>query len=211
MARPRPRSPRAARKGRPRYRADARRAILDEAEALLIEEGREAFSMRRLAERCGCSAPTLYHYFRDKPGLIGELLEERLSALAGELRAVAPSPDPVATFSALAAAFAGFGVRNPGHYQLLVAASADDAPDPPSSEEVRRLFGEPLEALVGRGDLAAGDLETLRQGLWCLVHGFVLLQTTRPDDDWVPELLDLSLQAMIRGSLRRPAATRSRS
>ena len=191
-----------------RYRADTRRAILDAAEELLVEGGPDAFSMRRLAERCGCTAPTLYHYFRDKPGLIVELLEERLQGLARELRAVKPSRDPLQTVCALGTAFARFGLRNPGHYQLLVAPRGDDTPDPPSTEEVQRLFLDPLEELVRRGDLAEGELERLRQGLWCLLHGFILLQSTHPDHAWEPALLDASLDAMIRGSLR-PAPPRA--
>jgi AcrR family transcriptional regulator len=184
-----------------RYRADARRSILDAAQDLLVEGGSEAFTMRRLAERCGCSAPTLYHYFPDKPGLVQALLEERLQGLARELRAVEPSPDPLEAICRLGTAFARFGLRNPAHYQLLVAPRDSETPDPPSTDEVQRLFLEPLEELVRRGALAEGQLESLRQGLWCLLHGFILLQTTRPDHDWEPALLDASLDAMIRGSL----------
>ena len=54
-------------------RSQARRAILDATQSLLVEGGYEAFSMRRLAERCGYTAPTIYHHFGDKPGLIGAL------------------------------------------------------------------------------------------------------------------------------------------
>jgi AcrR family transcriptional regulator len=167
--------------------------------------------MRRLAERCGCSAPTLYHYFRAQPGLIVELLEERLQGLVRELRAAKPSPDPVESIRRLASAFARFGVRNPGHYQLLVAPRGADMPEPPSTEAVERLFLDPLEELVRRGQLAAGELERLRQGLWCLVHGFVVLQTTQPDHGWEPGLLDASLDALIRGWLgSTPPRVRSR-
>jgi AcrR family transcriptional regulator len=202
-----------------RHRADTRRAILDAAEELLVEGGPDACSMRRVAERCGCTAPTLYHYFRDKPGLIVELLEERLQGLVRELRAVEPSRDPAETVRALGAAFARFGLRNPGHYQLLVAPRGADTPDPPSSQEVQRLFLDPLEELVRRGDLPPGDLERLRQGLWCLVHGFILLQTTHTEHPWEPGLLDAALDATIRGALRpdreraatpRAGASRSR-
>ncbi len=191
----------AAAQRRNRYRADARRSILDAAQELLMEGGSEAFTMRRLADRCGYSAPTLYHYFRDKPGLVQALREERLQLLAAELRAVEPSPSPVETLRRLGAAFARFGLRNPGHYQLLVAPQDQEAPDLPSQEEVERVFLEPLEELVRRGELLEDRLETLRQGMWCLLHGLILLHTTRPDDAWEPELLDASLDAMVRGAL----------
>lgn len=186
-----------------RHRADSRQAILDAAEELLVEGGLESFSMRRLAERCGCTAPTLYHYFRDKPGLVDALLEERLRELVAELRATQLPGDALGKVRVLCAAFARFGVRNPGHYQLLVAKR--DA-RPPAAEELERLLLDPLEGLARRGELPRERLETVRQGLWSLLHGFILLQTTRPDEDWRPGLLESSLDAMLRGWLRERAA-----
>ena len=190
------------------HRDHTRRAILDAAEELLVQEGLEAFSMRRLAERCGCTAPTLYHYFRDKPGIVAALLEERLRALVTELRRVPLGDDAAENVRILCSAFARFGLRNPGHYQLLVMSRGSDAPDPPSGDEARRLLGAPLEDLVRRDELDPGELEALRQGLWCLLHGFILLQTTRPDDAWEPRLLERSLDALIGGWLRGAGATR---
>ena len=198
------------RERRLQYRADTRRAILDAAEELLVEGGLDAFSMRRLAERCGCTAPTLYHYFRDKPGLIDALLEERLQELVAELREVALSGDTAEDVRVMCSAFARFGLRNPSHYQLLMLNRGAQAPDQPSGEEARQIIHAPLEALVERGDLPESELETLRQGLWSLLHGFILLQTTRPDEDWVEGLLDRSLDAMIRGSLLRGGAGAAR-
>jgi AcrR family transcriptional regulator len=195
---------------RRQYHADTRRGILDAAEALLVEEGLESFSMRRLAGRCGCTAPTLYHYFRDKPTLVAVLLEERLERLVKELRRVARSDDAVEDVLTLTAAFARWGLRHPSHYRLLVMPRGSELPDPPAGEEARRLLGEPLEALVRRGDLPEASLETLRQGLWLLLHGFVLLQTTRPDEAWEPGLLEASLGAMIRGTLALAAAEGAR-
>jgi AcrR family transcriptional regulator len=184
------------------HRDHTRRVILDAAEALLLEGGLETFSMRRLAERCGCTAPTLYHYFRDKLGLVDALLEERLRRLVAELRRVPAGDDAAGNVRALCSAFAHFALRNPSHYQLLVMSRGSESPDPPSAEEARHLLGEPLEQLVRRGHLPEADLEALRQGLWSLLHGFILLQNTRPDETWEPDLLVRSLDALIRGWLR---------
>ena len=180
---------------------------MEAAENLLSERGASGFSMRQLASRCGCTAPTIYHYFRGKPGLIATVLEARLERLVRELRALPLLDDPVATLRSRAAAFALFGVRHPGHYQLLVAEGANGSADSPATEELRRIFTDSLQDLIGRGDLSESDLEILRQGIWSLIHGFILLQTTRPDEEWEPHLLDRSLDAMIRGSLRRHSET----
>jgi len=50
---------------RERQRQEARRTILDATEALMIEANGSDFSIRRLGEKSGYSAPTVYHYFGD--------------------------------------------------------------------------------------------------------------------------------------------------
>jgi len=69
-----------AQERRERQRGEARRTILDAAGEIVMEEGAEAFSMRRLAARCGYTLPTIYHHFGDKQGLIAALLELRFAA-----------------------------------------------------------------------------------------------------------------------------------
>ena len=58
-----------------------------------------------------------------------------------------------------------------------------------------------------RTRVATSEVEALRQGLWSFLHGFILLQSSRPDYEWVPSLLDRSLNAMIRGSIRQRPGT----
>ena len=192
------------------YREDTRKAILEQAERLLSDRGMSGFSMRELASRCGCTAPTVYHYFRGKPALIATLLEARIELLVRELRALPGAEDPVETLRSQATAFALFGVRHPGHYELIVAEDADGSGDSPATGELRDIFTESLGELSVNGDLKESDLERLRQGIWLLVHGFILLQTARPDEAWEPQLLDRSIDALIRGSLRLQDKTSKR-
>ena len=102
---------------RSKLRADARRVILDAAESLLAEGGYEAFSIRRLTERCGYTAPSIYHHFGDKLGLIDALLEEHFAELLKLIGGVPASDDPLDTIRARARAFVGFGLGNPTHYR----------------------------------------------------------------------------------------------
>lgn len=193
---------------RRRYRADAYQSILDAAEELLAESGTDGFSMRRLAAACGCTAATIYHYFRDKPGLIATVLDARLDRLVAELQALSPTGDAAERVRDVSRAFAIFAQRNPGHYQLLVEQVRDNVPESPARERLVRIFADSLQALVDRGQLREADFEVLRQGVWSLIHGFILLQATLPGDEWEPDLLDRSLDALIRGSL---AANRERA
>ncbi len=195
---------------RSQNRAETRRAILDATEGLLLEAGHRGLSVRRLVERCGYSAPTIYHHFKDKDGLIDALLEQRLSLLERELKRVPLVDDPVENLRALTRAFALFGLRNPDHYQLLMQSRAEDAGMIESAEEARRLAQIPAEQIAERNWIELGDLETLHQAIWTMVHGIVSMRALRPDVEWKPELLDQSIEGIIRGWLT-PLAARQTS
>jgi len=188
-------------------RAEARRAILDATEALLVEDGFDAFSMRRLAERCGYTPPTIYHYFGDKQRLLDELLDERCRGLVRGLRRVPLDGDSVRNLRALSLAFARFGLRNPTHYALLSAPRDPELPPPPAAEEARVLLSQPLDQLAADGRLCV-DLEAARQSFWSFLHGFVLLRTTRSDLPWARDVLEVGLDALIRGLVRADGAAR---
>jgi AcrR family transcriptional regulator len=191
-------------------RAGTRRAILDATEALLLEAGHRGFSVRTLVDRCGYSAPTIYHHFKDKDGLIDALLEQRLELLADDLKRVPLIEDPVENLRALTRAFALFGLRNPTHYQLLMQSREEDTGLIESAEEARRLMEIPAEQIAERNWIELGDLDALRQAIWTMVHGIVSLHALRPDVDWKPELLDQSIEGIIRGWLSPEATTTAR-
>lgn len=188
---------------RTRQRAENRRVILEAAERLLVDEGYEQFSMRKLAAGCGYTPPTLYHYFDDKLGLLDALLELRMRDLVDALRGVGPSTDAVEALRRRFEAFADWGTRNPTHYALLTV-HRQRAEALPVAEEARRLLAQPAERLAEAGRLAT-DVETAKQSFWVLVHGLISLRSSRPDVEWSPALGAASLDAMIQGLVRPKA------
>jgi AcrR family transcriptional regulator len=189
----------ASERRRLRQREDARRTILDAAEALVVERGYDAFSMRRLAERCGYTAPTIYHYFKDKKGLFDSLLEERLRRMVDSVRHARRNQDPVERILTVGQAFVRFGLRNPTHVQLLTALRPDPDDPPESSVEARELVEAPLAELAKQGRLLVRDVEEAFQCLWIAMHGAMSLLITRPDYAWSKDLVRTSLAAMLRG------------
>jgi AcrR family transcriptional regulator len=201
----------AAEERRSQSRAETRRAILDATEALLIEGGDAGLSVRRLAARSGYSAPTIYHHFGDKHGVIDALLEERLTRLVDELERVPQTDDPVENLRALTHAFAMFGLRHPAHYQLLMQVREEEAEMIEAAERARLLMETPAEQIAARGWIELADLEALRQAIWTMVHGIVSLQALRPDVEWRSDLLDQSLEGVIRGWLKPRDARESKA
>ena len=190
-----------AERRRQQSRAEARRAILDATEALLVEDGFEAFSMRRLAERCGYTPPTIYHYFGDKQRLIHELLDERFQGLTRSLKRVRTGSDPLHDLRAYAFAFARFGLRNPTFYALLSHPPDPDDPVPAAAEEARAIMEAPLAKLAADGRLEA-DLEATQQAIWSFLHGFILLRTHRADILFHKDVLEVGVEALVRSLIR---------
>jgi AcrR family transcriptional regulator len=182
-------------------RAEARQVILDAVEALLVEGGYRNFSMRKLVERCGYAAPTIYHYFGDKTGLLRELVDARFHVLVDELERVRLGGDPVDNARALGRAFVDFGVRHSTHYELLYLTHhlSQDNEQSEAAEEARRILEAPMLEIDAQGRLRGMDLETARQAMWALCHGVISLRTSRSDLEWSPDLFGKAFDAMLCG------------
>jgi AcrR family transcriptional regulator len=173
--------------------------ILDATEAIMVEDGYDGFSMRRLVARCGYTAPTIYHHFGDKLGLIDALLEERLARLARLLRRAPVAADPLENLRTRSRVFLRWGLRQADHYRVLMSRRDGDLALLRGAEEVRLLIEAPLVELAGAGRLAPPDVEAAGQVLWAVLHGIISLRTSRPDYPWVRGFEDQTLDAAIRG------------
>jgi AcrR family transcriptional regulator len=188
---------------RNRQREEARRAILDATEAILVEDGIELFSIRKLATRCGYTAPTIYHYFSDKDGLIDALLEERFSRLLQRVRRVAVGPDQVENMREYGRAFLRFAASNPTFYRVMMRGPADGGERKVrSAEQARDIMSAPLLALAADGRLWTDDVEAARQSLWAMLHGVIALRLGNPKYAWSKNFADVALETALRGLVR---------
>lgn len=73
-----------------KHESSTREHLIEVGRALLAEVGTDAFTTRLVCERAGVTAPTLYHHFGDKDGLLRAVAESELQAfLLGKQRASA--------------------------------------------------------------------------------------------------------------------------
>lgn len=185
---------------RARQREEARRAILDATETLLIESGGSDFSIRSLSKRCGYSAPTVYHYFRDKDGLVDALLEERIAVLADAIERVPATRDPVRDLSEVLKLFVGFGAAHPTFDRLMWTVSTKGKTrTTPAMERLSARVRPPLEQLAQSGRLGGADIETAGQMIWALLHGLSALRVIEPGHPWVPNLGERAVDTLLHG------------
>src|SRR3954470_7445164 len=177
--------------------------VVAAARALLEQEGRDALTMRRLADQLGIQAPSIYKHFPDKASLELALIEDALVEIGDALHAaVARGGSAKSTVERLLTAYREHSIANPNMYRLATTGPLPGDELPPGLED---WAGEPFLLATGEPYRA--------QALWSFAHGMVILEI----DGRYPEGSDLARPwragaAAFTGSLRPspPAAPTSR-
>jgi len=100
-----------------RQKTFLRQQILDAARELLVRDGYEKLSMRRVAERIDYSPTAIYLHFKDKQELVSSLCDETFARLIRELETLPDEcPDPVARLRKGMERYIAFGLKHPDHY-----------------------------------------------------------------------------------------------
>ncbi len=188
---------------RERQRFEARRAILDATEALVIESAGRDFSMRSLGRRCGYSAPTIYHYFGDKDGLIDALVDERLAELGAALDELADASDPHQSLRDLMLLSVDFWVSRGDVARLIWAVSSEGTTRMPAViDRVSERIGEALRALADQARLRDMEIDTARQIVGAMLQGLISQRMNQPDQPRSPDLSERAIDALLLGLLQ---------
>jgi AcrR family transcriptional regulator len=159
-----------------RERAERERLIVATARELAEQQGWDAVTTRRLAERIEYSQPVLYSHFRGKREIIGAVALVGATEMAAAVGAAASAADgPRARVTAISRAYLDFATRNPAVYDAMfeldggLAFANEDTPQP-----LKDAFAALLESL----EEVAGD--GVHPGLftelfWAALHGLATL------------------------------------
>jgi AcrR family transcriptional regulator len=139
------------------------REIVHAARELLEAEGPDGLSMRRVAERVGIRAPSIYKHLPDKEALEAALISAGFQELAARFEtAAANSDDPV---DALARAYRDYARRHPHLYRLMTELPlARDRLEPGAEDRA----AAPIVEAVGDPDGA--------RAMWAFAHGITILE-----------------------------------
>src|SRR5471032_1161736 len=165
--------------------------ILDAARVIVVRQGFDALSMRKLAEVIGYSPASLYLHFASRDAIAHALSVEGHAMLLAELHACDSVADTGARVKAMAHAYVAFGLTHPEVYRLIFMQNAAYA------------------------DAAFGDPDASAETVWAALHGFVSLSVTAtrhlpaPADALVDGLLDLCYPGVKKKPARRPSTSRT--
>ncbi len=159
-----------------RERAGRERLIVATARELAEQQGWDAVTTRRLAERIEYSQPVLYSHFRGKREIIGAVALDGATEMAAALRDAASAADgPRARVAALARAYLDFAACNPAVSDALfqldggLPYAQEDTPEP-----LKDAFAALLETL---GEVAGDGIQPglFTEVFWAALHGLATL------------------------------------
>ena len=190
---------------RQRYRDLLRRAILDAAREAFVRDGYEGVSMRKLAERIGCSHANLYLHFKDKEALFDCLVQESFDQFGDGLHRLAESArrgDPVELMRKAGRAYVEFGVANPSVYEFafILRRPGQKRRQPHVTyERVRSL----VQRCMDEKRFRRMDVDAASQALWAAAHGITSLLILRPAFPWadrdkvIGQVIDAAVDALL--------------
>ena len=162
--------------GKPRYHHGAlREALLEAAEAELVERGVERFSLRSCAKRAGVSHAAPAHHFGDVAGLLTALAARGFEELTARMDAAdEPSASAADRLVAIGAAYVRFGIDRPALFRLMFGAEYPQLDDAALVGAAETAFGRMLSrvgAVRGDAPMSSPEGRTDVAASWAVVHG----------------------------------------
>ena len=163
------------------------REIVAAARELLELEGPDALSMRRIAERLGIRAPSIYKHLPDKQALENALISMGFEEAAAVFEAALQEDDAL---GAIALAYRSFAKEHPHLYRLMTERPLQREQLAPGAEA---RAAAPLLQVAGNPDAA--------RAVWAFAHGMTILELNGrfPPDADVDAAWDYGLNAFRYG------------
>lgn len=153
---------------------------MDAAREMFVAEGYANVSMRKIADKIGYSATTIYLYFKDKNDLLHQICEQTFARLAQNIKAIhGLSDNPLEKLRSGLREYIHFGLKHPSQYEIVfitplpieTEGSFDDSNGRVAFDTMRSVISECVEANL----LKTNDVELISQTLWAGIHGVTSL------------------------------------
>jgi AcrR family transcriptional regulator len=154
--------------------------ILAAALELLSEGGHVALTVRKVAERAGCSTIGVYTWFGGKDGLVDAILVDGFTDFAEALRSGRAARGALGRLTGQARAYRTWALSHPTHYQVMFLQAVPG--HEPAAEAALAGFGaynvllDEVKAALGRGEIVNADAEAVAMTMWGTVHGLVSIE-----------------------------------
>ena len=178
----------------PEMKPTPRQRLLEAAAELLVRDGE--LSTRAVCEAAGVGAPTLYHHFGDKDGLVEAAIATAYESSLRRKRSRRPSDDPVEDIRRGWDEHVRFAREHPAFYRLMYAY-ADARPEPPApAQEARRIVMNEIGRAAEAGRLRV-DHELAARAIGTAVRGVGAMAAATPETPADGAVSDLIRDAVL--------------
>lgn len=172
---------------------------------IVKEEGWQALSMRKIADRIEYTAPVIYEYFDNKEAIVLELTRKGFWILSRDMRvAKEQRSSPEEQLEAMWLAYWNFAFAHKELYQVMfgvqtncVCAMMDKLPE---AEEPWDLVTASIRELMGIKDIESDIICTKYYTFWSVVHGLISINilSRGSSDDINRQVLKDAISGIIR-------------
>jgi AcrR family transcriptional regulator len=165
---------------RDRDRQEMRRLIVDTATQILLDEGIDQVSIRRIADRIEYSPGTIYLYFEDKDDILYESHLEAFQSFYAAEMTVADVPDPLDRLKALGKVYVDFALANRRQYEMMFLIPVPriqnkDKYDWSVSIKTYQVLRNIVQECIEKGLIRSGHPDVVAMQIWSTVHGLASL------------------------------------
>lgn len=186
------------------HQQNLRQGILDDASSLLVQEGANALTMRRIAETVGCSTTVLYTMFGNKQGLVDELYLRGFDILQQYLEAVSYMGSLRNYIYALCHAYRNFAIANQTYYSIAFLKVIPEYT--PGETNIKlgqaslKLLAQAIQDCLTGEEKSEDEAWEIARVIWATVHGHVGLEMMNYFNSShisAPQILERALQALV--------------
>lgn len=145
--------------------------ILTAAARLLEKGGVEAVTTRAVCEAAGITAPTLYHHFGDKGGLLRAVVARGISAFMDQKRPNRQTADAMADLRRGWDGWIAFALERPKLFRLMIESTRSD---PNASQDAFMIMRAIVQRLASEGRLRT-EVDTAARTIWAASNGILTL------------------------------------
>jgi len=183
---------------------------------MLLENGFDNISMRKIARELNITATSIYHHFRNKEHLVHTIIEESIEELNHNIRAIAEmDQDPILKIKKITRCYLTFGLNRPQEYQVIFMLRPEEMPRYPKMKFRKARSGYEMIADVIEEGLQNNVLSerkplTAAYTIWAQMHGVVSVILNRRLDSRIPEeeFIEHAIEHILQGFLiREPSNT----
>ena len=196
-----------------------REEILAAAKAILLAEGYEGVSIRKVAARIGISSTAIYLYFKEKDELLDTICHDVFAALVEPMDALlAGAEPPIDRLRIGLTAYLHFCLAHPDEYRVVfLTRRANNGWDHRAPLRYVDRWGharvntfmflvEGLRQAIDAGQLRSGDPLTMAETVLAAQHGLLALLILSPEQHWQPRelLIHENVELILRGLAPEP-------